>query len=114
MPGARSRRSPHRSHPMLRPTLAAALVALSTASAADKPGSYPPLPKGVTSFGAVECDEFVYVYGGHAGKAHTYSTEATLGTFLRLPAGGGAKWEELPGGPGLQGLNLAAAGGKVY
>src|SRR5207248_9786459 len=64
--------------------------------------------------GAVASDEFVYVYGGHAGKAHTYSTETTLGTFLRLPAGGGAKWEELPGGPGLQGLNLAAAGGKVY
>jgi YHS domain-containing protein len=100
---------------MLRTPFFAALLAIAPAVAADKPGPhYPALPKGVTSFGAVECDGFIYVYGGHAGKAHTYSTETTLGTFHRLPAGGGAKWEELPGGPGLQGLNLAAAGGKVY
>jgi YHS domain-containing protein len=39
-----------------------------------------------------------------------------LGTFHRLPVAvtKDAKWEELPGGTGLQGLNLAAAGGKVY
>ena len=100
---------------MLRPILAAVLFAATTSVAADKPEpSYPPLPKGVSSFGAVECDGFIYVYGGHAGKAHTYSTETNLGTLHRLPVGGGTKWEELPGGPRLQGLNLAAAGGKVY
>ena len=26
----------------------------------------------------------------------------------------GKTWEELPGGPGLQGMNLASYGGKVY
>src|SRR5262245_8757145 len=99
---------------MLRPILAAALFALTAVAIAADPPAYPPLPKGVSSFGAVEADGFIYVYGGHAGKAHTYSNESNLGTFLRLPVGGGTKWEELPGGPRLQGLNLAAVEGKVY
>src|SRR5262245_19337205 len=96
------------------PALLTAVPAVSAGGAADKPDPYPSLPKGVTSFGAVESDGFVYVYGGHAGKAHTYSTESNLGTFYRLPLDGGTKWEGLPGGPRLQGLNLAATGGKVY
>ncbi len=98
---------------MLLVSLAAVLLAAFatlTTSAADKP-SYPPLPKAVTSFGAVESDGFVYVYGGHAGKAHTYSNDTNLGTFQRLSVGGGAKWEELPEGVRLQGLNLAAIEG---
>src|SRR5205823_14945191 len=102
---------------MRRPTLAALLVpaAWSVAAAGDKPGPvYAPVPKAANSFGACECEGFIYVYGGHAGKVHTYSNETTLGTFLRLPAGGGAKWEELPGGTHLQGLNLAAIEGKIY
>lgn len=86
----------------------ALLVSVSTAA------EYPPLPKPVSSFGAVTADGFVYVYGGHAGKAHTYSTESALGTLLRIPVGGGKAWEELPGGTPLQGLNLAAVDGKVY
>jgi YHS domain-containing protein/N-acetylneuraminic acid mutarotase len=100
---------------MLRPFLAAALLTTSAAVAADKPApTYPPLPKGITSFGAVECDGFIYVYGGHAGKAHTYSNDTNLGTFHRLPTGGGTKWEELPDGARLQGLNLTTTGGKIY
>jgi len=99
---------------MLRLCLASILLAASTLIAADQSAAtYSPLPRGVSSFGAVECDHFLYVYGGHAGKAHTYSNESSVGTFLRIPVGGG-KWEELPGGPRLQGLNLATAGGKVY
>ncbi|MFO0824705.1 MAG: hypothetical protein U0792_16570 [Gemmataceae bacterium] len=99
---------------MLRSSFALLLLTASAANA-EKPGpTYPPLPKAITSFGAVECDGFIYVYGGHVGRAHTYSTETSIGTFLRLPVGGGAKWEELAGGPGLIGLNLATAGGKVY
>ena len=105
----------------MRPTarlgLIAALALAATTPAdgvADKAAAYAPLPKAVSSFGAVGCDGFIYVYGGHAGTPHAYSTETSLGTFLRLPVGGGEKWEELPGGPGLIGLNLATAGGKVY
>jgi N-acetylneuraminic acid mutarotase len=54
------------------------------------------------------------VYGGHAGKTHTYDTSTVLGTFHRLKLDGGTAWEELPGGPILQGMNLAAHGGKIY
>ncbi len=74
----------------------------------------PPLPKPVASLGAIACDGYVYIYGGHAGKTHSYDTQSVLGTFHRLKLDGGTKWEELPGGPILQGMNLAAHGGKVY
>jgi N-acetylneuraminic acid mutarotase len=75
---------------------------------------YAPLPKPVTSFGAAVADGFVYVYGGHSGKPHHYSTETTLGQFLRLNLANPAKWEELPDGPTVQGLALVANGGKIY
>lgn len=82
--------------------------------AAEKESTYPPLPKPISSFGAAVLDGHVYVYGGHSGKPHTYSTEDTLGTFHRLKLDGGTKWEELPGGEILQGLALVAHGGKLY
>jgi YHS domain-containing protein/N-acetylneuraminic acid mutarotase len=100
---------------MVRASFTAALLAAFafTTTAAESP-TYPSLPKGITSFGAAESDGFIYVYGGHAGKAHSYSNETNLGTFQRLPVAGGTKWEELPEGPHLQGLNLVATGGKIY
>lgn len=76
--------------------------------------AFPPLPAAVSSLGAVECDGYLYVYGGHVGKTHSYDTKTVLGTFHRLKLDGGTKWEALPGGPILQGMNLAAHGGKVY
>jgi N-acetylneuraminic acid mutarotase len=90
------------------------LVLLMTTPAAIPAAEFAPLPKPVTSFGAAVAGNAVYVYGGHAGKAHSYSTETTLGQFLRLDLAKPAKWEELPGGPGLQGLALVAHGGKLY
>lgn len=74
----------------------------------------PPLPAAVSSLGAIACDGYAYIYGGHAGKTHSYNTKSVLGTFHRLKLDGGTKWEELPGGPILQGMNLATHGGKVY
>ncbi|MCE9533007.1 MAG: hypothetical protein K8T89_18065, partial [Planctomycetes bacterium] len=74
----------------------------------------PAMPKPVTSFGAATSDGFAYVYGGHAGKAHNYSTETTLGQFLRLSIANPAKWEELPGGPIVQGTAVVAHGGQIY
>ena len=91
------------------------VVALAGAPAvASEAPNLPPLPHAVSSLGAVECDGYLYVYGGHVGKTHTYSTKDVLGTFHRLKLDGGTKWEELPGGPILQGMNLAAHGGKIY
>jgi len=89
-------------------TIASALIS----HAADK--EVPPLPKPVTSFGAAVSDGFVYVYGGHSGKPHSYSTESTTGQFLRLSLANPAKWEELPAGSAAQGVALVAHGGKLY
>jgi len=72
-----------------------------------------PLPKAVSSFGGAVVGDTLYVYGGHAGKAHTYSTEDVLGTFQSLKVAEGAKWEVLTGGPHLQGLAMVAHDGKV-
>jgi N-acetylneuraminic acid mutarotase len=74
----------------------------------------PALPVAASSLGAVACDGHVYVYGGHIAPVHTYSTEAVTGRFFRRPLAGGDGWEELAGGPALQGMNLATHGGKIY
>jgi N-acetylneuraminic acid mutarotase len=94
----------------------AVVVLAAPAFATDpaRPPEFPAMPKAVSSFGAVACDGYLYLYGGHAGKTHSYDTESVLGTFHRLKLSGGAKWEALPGGPIAQGLNLTAQGGKVY
>jgi len=75
----------------------------------------PTLPDAFSSFGAATLDGYVYVYGGHAGKTHSYSVETTLGKFRRLKIDEPAKgWEELEGGTHLQGLALVAHKGKIY
>lgn len=74
----------------------------------------PPLPVAASSLGAVACGDYLYVYGGHVAPVHTYSTEAVSGRFFRRGMKRGAAWEELPGGPPLQGMNLAAHGGRIY
>ena len=91
---------------------ATAVLRVGTAPA--ETHSYPAMPAAVSSFGAIECDGYLYIYGGHAGKTHHYDTKSALGTFHRLKLAGGKKWEELPSGPIAQGLNLAAYRGKVY
>lgn len=74
-----------------------------------------PLPEAVASFGAVASDGYLYVYGGHTAVTHSYDTSAVSKRFNRLSlTDAAAKWEELPGGPGIQGMNLAAYKGKIY
>ena len=96
-----------------RIVLLAAILSAAPCAAADTP--YPPLPKGLSSFGAAVSDGYVYVYGGHIGTAHTYSTESVTGKFRRLDLANPAKgWEELAEGTPLQGLALVAHGGRLY
>jgi N-acetylneuraminic acid mutarotase len=99
----------------MRFLLPAVLTALFTpfAPAAEKKLTIPDLPESFSSFGACTADGFVYVYGGHAGKTHTYNTETALGKFRRLNLADPKKWEELPGGMKIQGLALVAHKGKV-
>ena len=73
-----------------------------------------PLPVAASSLGVVESDGFVYVYGGHIAPVHTYSTAAVSGRFFRRGLVQDSAWEELPGGPALQGMNLAAHAGRIY
>jgi N-acetylneuraminic acid mutarotase len=75
---------------------------------------FAPLPEAASSFGAVACDGWMYVYGGHIVATHHYSTAAVSSRFHRLNLKDGKTWEELPGGPGVQGMNLAAYKGKIY
>ncbi|HEV8059454.1 MAG TPA: hypothetical protein VGP68_06260 [Gemmataceae bacterium] len=84
------------------------------ASPRAKEAPFPPLPVAVSSFGAAVADGWLYVYGGHSGKTHEYSTEAVAGTFYRLNLADPRAWEALPGGPKLQGLALVAYKGKIY
>ena len=74
----------------------------------------PALPVAASSLGALACDGYLYVYGGHIAPVHTYSTEAVTGRFFRRPLSGGDGWEELAGGPALQGMNIATHGGRIY
>jgi YHS domain-containing protein/N-acetylneuraminic acid mutarotase len=90
------------------------LVLAALAQAQQTRTSYPPLPEAFSSFGAAVVDGYVYVYGGHTGKTHTYSTASVTGKFRRLNLGSPQAWEELPGGIGLQGLALVAHGSKLY
>lgn len=76
--------------------------------------SWPALPRGITSFGAAVSGDWLYVYGGHFGAAHSYSADEQSGEFLRLNLAQPAGWEQLPGGPKLTGLTLVAHGGKLY
>jgi uncharacterized GH25 family protein/N-acetylneuraminic acid mutarotase len=67
----------------------------------------------VTSFGAALVDGHLYVYGGHTGSAHSYSTEEQGNTLTRLNLQT-REWETLADGPPLQGLALVAHEGKLY
>jgi N-acetylneuraminic acid mutarotase len=72
------------------------------------------MPEPVTSFGAVTADGFLYVFGGHKGKRHEYSTEKVSGAFHRLQLSEGRAWEELPGSQPGQGLPLVSHGRYIY
>lgn len=86
---------------------------VTVAPAGEKAPAVPDLPESLTSFGACVADGYVYVYGGHSGKTHTYSHDTTLGKFRRLRPGADTAWQELPESLHLQGLALVAHQGNV-
>ncbi|MEY4829701.1 MAG: hypothetical protein RLZZ562_1497 [Planctomycetota bacterium] len=75
------------------------------------------LPRPVASFGAVAHDGWLYVYGGHTGDRHDYSTATVSDRFERVRLDdlvrGQPQWETLPAGPRAQGLDLAVHAGRV-
>jgi N-acetylneuraminic acid mutarotase len=86
----------------------------SGSAVAKADADFAPLPRPVSSFGAAVADGWLYVYGGHGGTTHEYSTETVVGSLLRLKLANPKAWEELPPGPGLQGLAVVAHGGMIY
>jgi hypothetical protein len=72
------------------------------------------MPEATSSFGAAVADGWLYVYGGHVARTHSYSKESVSGAFHRVSLSKPGDWESLPAGPGLQGMNLAAYNGKIY
>lgn len=83
-------------------------------SSASSQTRYPDLPKGITSFGAAVIGDWLYVYGGHFGRAHHYSNASQSDELSRLNLKKPAKWEVVAKGPRLQGLAMVAYGGKLY
>lgn len=72
------------------------------------------LPRPVASFGATIADGWLYVYGGHTGERHDYSTATVSGRFSRIRLDSlDGRWEELPGGPSVQGMNLVSHRGRI-
>src|SRR5262245_41756178 len=71
------------------------------------------LARGVASFGAASADGWIWVYGGHTGKAHTHTRENLTGAFCRVRLEPAFAREELTAGPALQGLALVACEGLL-
>ena len=85
-----------------------------TAQVRQASGDANDLPEGLASFGAAMDDGYLYVYGGHIGRAHTHSKENISHHFRRIRLRDGSEWEPLPMQTGLQGLPLVAHGGYLY
>lgn len=71
----------------------------------------PDLPLAITSFGAVNLNGTVFVYGGHSGEAHSYSADTTL-PHLWSYSGSGA-WNQLMDTSRSQGASLLSYHGKL-
>jgi len=86
-------------------------IAVVHADQADLP---PSVTQKISSFGACVADGYVYVYGGHTGKAHAHSRENLSSDFLRYPLNkANATWEKLPEDKAVQGTALVAWNGLV-
>ena len=68
----------------------------------------------VNSFGGAVLGDWLYVYSGHVGQTHQYSTATTDKHFRRLSLRDRTTWEDLPMGPDLQGVALVADGRALY
>ncbi|MDZ4656975.1 MAG: DUF1668 domain-containing protein [Bythopirellula sp.] len=79
----------------------------------------PELPEAISSFGGAVEDGWLYVYGGHTGRAHQHSRDNLSQTFARLNVADKAtadknEWETLTMETPLQGMALVSCEGKLY
>ncbi len=75
---------------------------------------YPALPQGLTSFGAAIVGDWLYVYGGHFGRAHHYDKNSQSDKLLRLNLREPTQWQTVAQGPRLQGLALVSFDDTLY
>lgn len=73
-----------------------------------------PLSAPVTSFGGAIVDGSLYVYGGHRGSPHKYSTEDQSPQLLRLNLAKPGEWEVVSENARRTGVALVTHGGKLY
>ncbi len=92
-------------------TIAIDTAATTTTAATDK---LPRLETAITSFGAAIADDVLYIYGGHTGSAHSYSTQEQGNALYKLDLNEPAGWKKVATGPHLQGLAMAPYKGKIY
>lgn len=78
------------------------------------PATYAPLPEAVTSFGAVAHGGWVYIYGGHLGPRHEYSSNEVTGVCRRLSLMDGVTWETLASDVPAQSPGVVAKGKYLY
>lgn len=74
----------------------------------------PVLPAAIASFGAARSGDWLYVCGGHVGRAHEHSRRNVVADFHRLDLREGTTWERLPDGRALQGTALVAHADALY
>lgn len=108
---------------MLQRSIARSLVAFYALAFAvayagsERPQSmpYPLLPEAVSSFGATVCDEYLYVFGGHAGRLPGSSLDGLSPHFCRINVTKpGAAWESLAMSQTSQSPGLVAWNGNIY
>ncbi len=71
------------------------------------------LPQVVASFGSAVADDWLYVAGGHVGKAHQHSRDNVTGDVYRLNLLDFETWEKLPGEIPLQSVALVSDGKRL-
>jgi hypothetical protein len=74
-----------------------------------------PLPDGLTSFGAITLDEYLYVFSGHHGAAHTFGKHVLSNHFRRIRyADPSSDWQDLEMHHPAQSVALVSDGQFVY
>ena len=72
------------------------------------------VPLEMVSFGSCESDGYLYLHGGHKGKAHTYSKEHHENEFWRIKLQPKGEWEKLKNGIPAQGYAMVSYKGRVF
>ena len=71
------------------------------------------VPLEMVSFGSCESGGYLYLHGGHKGKAHTYSKVHHENEFWRIKLQPKGKWEKLKNGIPAQGYAMVSYKGRI-